>query len=179
MGPDQINDLPAHILLVHLVVVLVPMTALLAAGASVWPNLRARLGIALPLLGLVSLILVPVTTNAGEWLLENKFGVEKDNIDQLPDEAPIRDHVELADDLLPWVIGLFVITLLVWATGLPAVRSRLFGPGPGTAVKPARRSLIATVLVAVLAVGVGIGVVQQVIRTGDSGSESVWQGTGD
>lgn len=180
MGPDTINDLPAHILLVHAVVVLVPLTALLAAGASVWPDLRTRLGVALPVLGLVSLVLVPLTTNAGEYLLEKRYGVDSGDVDTLPAEASnIKDHVELGEDLLPWVIGLFVITLVVWALGLSVVRSRLYGTGPGTAANPGRKPLVVTVIVAVLAFGVGVGVVQHVIRTGDSGSQSVWEGTVD
>src|SRR4051794_10343760 len=63
-----INGLPAHILLVHAVVGLVPVTALLVVLVAVWPAARRRLTWAAAALAVVTLIVVPVTTEAGEWL---------------------------------------------------------------------------------------------------------------
>jgi len=62
MSLTHIDGLPAHVLLVHFVVVLVPLTALAAVVCAVRPQYARRLGLTLPALGLVSLALVPVTT---------------------------------------------------------------------------------------------------------------------
>jgi hypothetical protein len=64
--PTEIHGLPAHVLLVHAVVVLIPLSALLVVLSAAWPAARRRIGVASPLLALVNLALVPVTTHAGE-----------------------------------------------------------------------------------------------------------------
>lgn len=68
MGPTTIGGIPAHPLLVHFVVVLVPIAAILTLCSALWPAAHRRLGIVTPLTALVSLALVPLTTHAGEWL---------------------------------------------------------------------------------------------------------------
>jgi hypothetical protein len=61
----EFNGLPVHILLVHLVVVLVPATALCLLLTAFWPAARRRLGFVTPLLALLALIAVPFTRAAG------------------------------------------------------------------------------------------------------------------
>lgn len=64
MGLDLINGVPAHVLFVHVVVVLIPLTALALVLCAVWPSVMRRFGLALPVLALVSLVSVPLTTDA-------------------------------------------------------------------------------------------------------------------
>lgn len=85
-----VNGLPAHILLVHFVVVLVPLTALALVVCAIRPTAAQRLGIVLPLLALATLLSVPLTTSAGEWL-EQHVG----------SNALVRRHAELGDGMLP------------------------------------------------------------------------------
>ncbi|GAB2476182.1 DUF2231 domain-containing protein [Jatrophihabitans fulvus] len=163
---STINGLPAHVLLVHAVVVLLPLLALAAVAAAVWPAARRRIGVALPVLALVCLVLVPITTNAGEWL-EERVGE-----DQL-----VERHAELGDGLLLWVALLFVATLVFWLLDrVPAARR----DGPGTqakprggladlAAKPAVRVVVSVVMVALAVV-----TVVQVIRIGDTGAQAAW-----
>jgi hypothetical protein len=106
MSLTHIDGLPAHVLFVHCVVVLVPLTTLAAVVCAVQPKYARRMGLVPPLLGLVTLGLVPVTTHAGEWL-ESRVG----------DDPLIRKHTEMGDGLLPWAIGLFLVTLAVWWLG--------------------------------------------------------------
>src|SRR3954453_15749986 len=89
-----IGGLPAHILLVHAVVGLVPVTALLVVLVAVWPAARRRLTWAAAALAVVTLIVVPVTTEAGEWL---EHRVER--------TALLRGHTELGDRMLPCRLG--------------------------------------------------------------------------
>ena len=66
----EINGLPAHPLLVHLVVVLLPLTALAAILVSLWPAAQRKLTFLVPLGAVIGAIAVPVTTRAGESLAE-------------------------------------------------------------------------------------------------------------
>src|SRR5882762_1920379 len=63
----MINGLPAHVLLVHLVVVLIPVSAVLVVLVAAWPAARRRLDVLTAALGVAALVAVPITTDAGEW----------------------------------------------------------------------------------------------------------------
>ena len=62
------NGLPAHVLLVHFVVVLGPLTAALAIVCTFWPAARQRLVWLVLALAVITAGLTPLTTDAGEWL---------------------------------------------------------------------------------------------------------------
>lgn len=153
----EVNGLPLHVLLVHFVVVLIPLTAIAAALVPVWPAARRRLGIVVPLLALADLILVPVVTSAGEWLQA-----------RLPSTPLIERHAALGAMLLPWVIALFVFTLIQWAWFF-------FLDRPESPRRPSvgvRR--VAIVVLAVVAVGLAVATTAEVIIIGEAGSRAVW-----
>jgi hypothetical protein len=163
---DKINGLPAHVLLIHAVVVLVPAAAVMLMASAVWPAARAKLGFLTPAAALVALILVPITTNAGHYLqdhLPNNFG-------QSPQ---VRRHAALGDNLLPWAIGIFVMAAAVWLLG------RRFELAWRPAADGRARALPqwVTAVVAVLSVVVAVGGTVELYRIGDSGAKSVWGGT--
>ncbi|MET7989027.1 DUF2231 domain-containing protein [Streptomyces sp. NPDC005281] len=152
-----VNGLPAHVLLVHFVVVLVPLTALALMVCAIWPKAAQRLGVVLPLLALVTLASVPLTSNAGEWL--------EGHVD---DNALVRRHAELGDGLLPWAGGLFVLAVVVWwAIGRAAVS--------GTPDGTRRPATLVRAAAAVLSLVVAAGAVVDVYRIGDSGAKAAWQ----
>ncbi|MFI5973315.1 DUF2231 domain-containing protein [Streptomyces sp. NPDC051452] len=153
-----INGLPAHVLLVHVVVVLIPLTALALVAAALWPRAARRLGVLLPVLALVGLISVPLTTQAGEWLERH-----------VADDAMVRRHTELGDGLLPWALGLFALALVVWWAGRqgPAEPGRQ-GGGARWSALPVR------IVVGVLSLAVAVGAVVDVYRIGDSGAKAAW-----
>jgi hypothetical protein len=157
-----INGLPAHVLLVHFVVVLVPLTALALVVSAVWPTWIRRLGVALPILALVTLISVPITTHAGEWLEKHT------------DSDPlVRKHADLGDGLLPWAIGLFAVAVAVWWFGRRAITQSSATEdsnrkGTVALSVPVRAAAIA------LSVIVAAGSVVQVYRIGDSGAKAAW-----
>ncbi|MFF7235093.1 DUF2231 domain-containing protein [Streptomyces collinus] len=163
-----VNGLPAHVLLVHLVVVLIPLTALALVAAAIWPRAARRLGVLLPALALVALVSVPLTTQAGEWLERH---VESD--------ALVRRHTELGDGLLPWALGLFVLAAVVWWTARGTKRAV---PGEdqestastGTARAGLMTALPVRIVVAVLSLAVAAGAVVDVYRIGDSGAKAAW-----
>ncbi|WGL52997.1 hypothetical protein P5P86_04040 [Nocardioides sp. BP30] len=103
-----IHGLPAHPLLVHAVVVLLPLAALAVVLHVLWPAARRRLGAITPLLGLAMVVLVPITMHAGTDLAK-RFG---------PNPL-IERHEHLAHQLPPWTVALFVVTVVVWAWRTP------------------------------------------------------------
>ena len=160
--PNQIDGLPAHVLLVHLVVVLVPVASLLLVAQAWSPVARRWAGIGGPLLALAALVVVPVTASAGEWLER-----------RLPRQPLVQRHAQLGDQLLPYVIAVFVLSVVVYLLGrrtAEAQRTLVLPPTAGLA----RVQL----LVAVLATAAAVGSVVQVYRIGDSGARAVWTGVG-
>jgi hypothetical protein len=166
--PTEIHGLPAHVLLVHAVVVLIPLSALLVVLSAVWPAARRRIGVVSPLVALVTLALVPVTTHAGEWLAR-----------RVPRSPLLEKHTALGDTLLPWAAGMFVLAAAVWWLGR---RQTLVDDSlPGGSDRPAASSGPRTppfvrVAAAVLAIAVSAGAVVQVYRIGDSGASAAWHG---
>ena len=158
MGPTQINGLPAHVLLVHVVVVLVPLTALALIGSAVRPSWIRRLGVVLPLLALVTVVSVPITTHAGEWLEKHTASTPL-----------LRKHTELGGGLAPWVVSLFVLATALWWWDRRSAASDA-RTGPSSVALPYR------ITVAVVCAAVAAGSVVEVYRIGDSGAKAAWQG---
>jgi hypothetical protein len=160
--PTEIHGLPAHVLLVHLVVVLVPVAALLLVAQAWSPVVRRWAGIGGPLLALAALVTVPVTTSAGEWLER-----------RVPRQPLVQRHAHLGDQLLPFALAVFVLSVVVYVLGRrgrEAERALVLPPTAGMAA--------VQVLVAVLATVAAVGTVVQVYRIGDSGAQAVWTGVG-
>jgi hypothetical protein len=144
------NGLPAHVLLVHFIVVLAPLTAVLAIVCALWPAARQRL--AWLVLGLASLtaVLTPLTTEAGEWL-EHREG-----------RSPLlHTHTELGDTMLYFSIALVAAAALIAYVHVREVRGR--------SVKPVARWLIAAIVVVA-----SVATTVQVYRIGDSGAKATW-----
>ena len=169
-----INGLPAHILLVHAVVVLIPLSALLMVLVAIWPAARTRLVWPTAVLSVLALISVPLTTDAGEWL---EHRVARSEL--------VRTHTELGDSMLPWAIALAVVALALLGRHLYSGRATVGRhEGPGAALIESRRStgdpqvggFLATIAIAVIALVVAIGSVVTVYRIGDSGARAAWTG---
>jgi len=152
---EEINGLPAHVLLVHAVVIVIPLAALLTVLSALWPAARRRLGIVTPIVALIALILVPVTQNAGSWLQS-----------RLPNAPLIAAHAQLGDTMLWFAIGLFVAALLAWGVPTLLTRNSRQAPPPWVGV-----------VVAVVAIALAGASVVQVFRVGESGSKAVWTGS--
>jgi Predicted membrane protein (DUF2231) len=162
---NKIHGLPAHVLLIHAVVILFPLAAGMLVASAVWPAARRKLTWLTPALAFVVLALVPVTTNAGEWLQK-----------RLPDTAAIEKHAHLGHDLLPWAVGIFALAAAVW---LLDRRYDMSLARPAADATARRLPVWVTAVVAVLAIGVSTGGVVQLVRIGDSGAKAVWGSTAD
>ena len=148
---STVNGLPFHVLLVHALVVLVPLAAGSVVAAEIAESWRRRLGEIPLVLSTVVLVLTPLTTSAGEWLEEH-----------VPDSERVRRHAELGDQMLPWLIGLFIVALLVELIRRDVARVRPLSAG---------RPRLALSVVACL---VAVGSLVTIVRIGDSGAQAVW-----
>lgn len=177
---STINGLPAHVLLVHAVVVLVPLTSILLVLVAFWPSVRRRLSLPTAILAGLALIVVPITTEAGDWL--------EHHVARTP---LLRTHTQLGDTMLPWAIGLFIVAAALAARELLHARRRAsravtLADGPGTTRAPRttrswRRTEAlggrpVTVALAVLALIVAVGSTVTVYRIGESGARAAWTG---
>jgi hypothetical protein len=158
MDPDwTFNGLPLHPLLVHAVVILIPLTAIALLLAVFWPAARRRLGIVVPLAGLLLVVLVPITVQAGQAL--------KEAVGPIP--AVLR-HESYAVQVLPWVIALALVAIGEWIW-YRFFDQRMLSGSPGLA-----RTL--RVVIAVAGVVVAVGSIVIVVVTGEAGTRAVWGG---
>jgi predicted membrane protein DUF2231 len=162
---STVNGLPAHILLVHAVVVLLPLAAFLLVLTAVWPAARRRLAGPNALLAIGVLILTPITTEAGEWLEQRVGSTEL-----------VRQHAELGDLALFIALPIAVLAAVVWWRQREATEgtTRL---GGRTWLAP--RSLAVTRVIAVLAILAGLAGAVGTYRIGDSGAKAAWTGNFD
>jgi hypothetical protein len=147
---STINGLPAHVLFVHFVVVLLPLTAVLAMLCAIWPVVRDRLVWLVLALAVITAGLTPLTTEAGEWL-EHRLG-----------KTPlIEAHAELGDTMPYFALGLLIATLLLVLLHVRKARGR----NPSRAL---------SVVVTMIVLAVGVGTIGQTYRVGDSGAKATW-----
>ncbi|MGW1106838.1 DUF2231 domain-containing protein [Streptomyces sp. NPDC002540] len=174
MNVGLINGLPGHPLFVHGAVVLVPLTALALVVCTLWPSAARRLGWVLPVLGLITLALVVLTTQSGEWLEARVQG-----------GALLEEHAEMGSGLTPWVIALLVLTGIVWLLSRAGSRwergrsGAADGPAESwvSAVARPASSVAVRVAVLVIVLVVAVGAVVDVYRIGESGAKAVWYGS--
>lgn len=147
-----INGLPAHALLVHFIVVLAPLTAILEIVCAVWPRAREGLLVWLALvLAVVTTVLTPLTTSAGEWLYDLRRN-----------PAPgLHEHAERGDTMIYFVVALLIVAVALVVVQLIERRST-------------SRSVLVNAAVAVVVTVVGVATMIQTYRIGDSGAQSVW-----
>jgi uncharacterized membrane protein len=147
-----VNGLPAHVLLVHFVVVLLPLTALLEIACAVWPAARRGQIVWLTLiLAIVTMVLTPITINAGEWLYDLR---------RHPDPI-LQKHAELGAWMTYFAVALLVVAVALAVLHLAERRSE-------------KRRLATNIIVAIVTLAVGISSLIQVYRVGDAGAQSVW-----
>ena len=157
----QIAGLPAHPLLVHAVVVLIPLAALMVVIGSVWPAARRKLGILTPIVAAVALAFVPLAKEAGEALER-----------QVESSAALQQHTELGDQLLPWTVGLFVVAAGQWAWFF--FRNRRRASASRSTDARSTRTRVITVVIAVVAIVVSVVTTVNVVQVGDSGARATW-----
>jgi len=151
---DIVNGLPAHAVLLHFVVVLVPLTALLVIVCGIWSAARRGQLMWLTLLmAAATMVLTPITINAGQWLYDLRT-----------EATPIlQEHAERGSTM-----NYFSAALLVVAIGLLVLRM-----AERRSEKP---RMVTRIVVGIVVLAVGISSMIQIYRVGDAGAQSVWGG---
>ena len=154
---SEIQGLPAHPLLVHGPVVLIPLLALLSLVLVVKRGWRASLGPWVVMLGVVALGLTVVASGSGEELQAN-----------VRDTELVRHHAQLGSTMRPIAFAQFVALLLLVAPAWAYRRG-----GPGVLARMAQSRLL-SILAVVLVVATAALATYWIVQTGHSGAESVW-----
>lgn len=151
--PSEFYGLPLHPLIVHATVVIIPLAALMILLSALWPRVRSWAGPLPVALSLVGLILVPLSTSTGETLERH-----------VASSALLEKHTQLADGLLPWMIGLLVVAVIGYVIHWSTTHGRSIPRAIAGAV-------------AVLSVVAVAGTTVQVARIGHSGAKAAWADT--
>jgi hypothetical protein len=96
---SNLFGLPAHPLIVHLPVFLVPVTAAGAVWCAVAPSWRPRIGWVVVGMAFVSLVGIQLALSSGESLEE-----------RVKETDLVEEHAELADWMRPLEAGVLVFT---------------------------------------------------------------------
>lgn len=148
---STLQGLPAHILLNHFVIVLLPLTAILAILCAVWPAARRRLVWLVLALAVVDVVITPLTVSAGEWLIDH---ADKQS-------AMLDYHAELGDTMIYFAAALLIAAVLLAVLHVRQRQSLLVPP-------------LVQGLVMVLVIAASVAALVQTYRTGDSGARSAW-----
>ncbi|WBQ07191.1 DUF2231 domain-containing protein [Kribbella sp. CA-293567] len=157
---ERFGDLPLHILVIHLTVLLLPVAALTAIVYALVPKWRWLLRWPTLLLGLAAAVCAFVAKQSGEAFVA-----------AIPQLQPlVKVHQDRGNLLL-----LFVLVLAVLAV---AAFLLLGGPSAlasGKGAKETKSRPIELITSAAIVV-IGVLVIIQTIRTGDAGAKAVWDG---
>jgi predicted membrane protein DUF2231 len=174
--PKEINGLPLHPLVVHAVVVLVPLTALIAVLFLV-PRFRRSLRWPMVVLALVSLASTFVARQSGLNLKEVLVPPAPAGSPPNPLADAIDRHQHLANQLWYIVIAFAIVVLIAAYVLRPDDELGPFPGRVGDSDDEEGATTLDTVIRAVVAALVVVGavaVVVQTVRAGEQGSRAVW-----
>ena len=151
MSLDSLFGLPAHPLVVHAAVVLLPIAAFTTVAVAAVPRWRRPYAL---------LAFAVAVASAGAIWLAQESGESLEH--RVTETALVERHTELADQVLPWAIAVVVVAGAVVA--VDRYRSRL-------ARVPTRAVTIGLVVVALVT---GTGATWTVAEVGHSGAKATW-----
>ena len=154
MEIDELFGLPAHPLVVHAAVVLLPLAALATLAVALIPRARRHYAPVALAVALAALVSVALAQGSGEALEERVIETEL-----------VEAHTDQGESVLPWAIATAVMAAAV--TGAAAVSRRW----------PNVNARTLTVGLALAATVSGVGSTWTVIDVGHSGAKSAWDDT--
>jgi len=156
MEINTLFGLPAHPLVVHAAVVLLPIAAVALIVVAAVPKARRVYAPVVFGVALLATIAVGLAQQSGESLEGQVTRTEQ-----------LEEHTEQGQTVLPWAIAVTVVSAAVAAE--PYLRGRLGKVSP---------NLVAGVLI-VGSLVAGVGATWTVIEVGHSGATSVWHNASD
>ena len=162
----EVVGLPAHVLLVHAVIVLTPLLGVLLVVIAAWPAARRVLWLPALIGAAVLLPLGLVTIEAGKWLEV-----------RVPPAPLIQEHTAMGEDIVPWLIALLVLAavIAVWAI----VERTAAGRAAATDGRGLNRvvRVVVGVVLTLAALAITVGSTWTIVRIGEAGSRAVWEGS--
>lgn len=156
----ELFGLPAHVLIVHAAVVLVPLAVLLAGSFALVPRWRYLTRWPAVVAALIAAGAAWAARISGQSFLDSR-----------PELAPLVAAHESRAHVLSWLVLAFLALVAVGAWGLGGASGLASGRGSReTAVR-----WLELVLPAAIAV-VGVVTLVWVVLTGDAGARAVWGG---
>ena len=155
MEIEALFGLPAHPLVVHAAVVLLPLAALTTLVSAAGPRARRHYASVALGLALVATLAVGLAQGSGEALEE-----------QVDETELVEEHTEQGERVLPWAIAVAVVAAAVAA--IPVLARRR----PSLPVRTVSAAVVAVSLVA------GVGATWTVIDVGHSGAKATWNDVG-
>ena len=155
MDVGELFGLPAHPLVVHAAVVLLPLAAVATLLCAAIPRLRRPYG---P----IALAVALAATLAVSWAQESGEELEE----QVDETELVEEHTEEGESVLPWAIGVTVAAAAVAAIPLVARRRETL---PTRAV---------TGVLVVVALVTGVGATWTIVEVGHSGAKATWDDVG-
>jgi len=156
MELESLFGLPAHPLLVHAAVVLVPLAAIGTIAIAVWPAARRRVGWVVVGLGAVAFVFALLAQGSGESL-EHK--VDENEL--------IEEHAELGE-AMPW----FALPIALTAAGVMVLDRRR--ERTDEASRPAWMGPAVLVMSGAAILASVVGTVR-IAQVGHSGARATWQ----
>lgn len=151
MEIESLFGLPAHPLVVHAAVVLLPLAAVATVVLAALPSARRHLALVVLGASLAATVAVGLAQGSGEALEE-----------RVDETELVEEHTEQGERVLPWAAGVTIVSAGVAAAG------SLHRRRPDV---PAAR-VTAVLLVAALVTGAGA--VWTVSEVGHSGAKATW-----
>jgi hypothetical protein len=160
--------IPAHPLLIHIPVILVPLLILSVIVFGFVPRLRNRLDWAVAGLGVVAPISCVLARQSGIAF----FGrLEREKAVSTEDVSKINTHESFGTRTMIIAIVLGVVALALVAVHLQRTRA---AASAGTSSGSGHT--VVTLALSVVGLAVGIAAGYYVFKTGDTGAHIVWQG---
>lgn len=156
MEIEELFGLPAHPLVVHAAVVLLPLAAITTLVCAAVPRARRPYAPVALGLALAATLAVGLAQGSGEELEE-----------KVDETELIEEHTEHGEQVLPWAIGVSVAAAAV--TAIPLAERR----------RPSMPARTVTSVAVVVALIVGAGATWTVIDVGHSGAKATWDDVGD
>lgn len=163
----EFAGLPAHVLLVHAVIVLTPLVGLLLVVIAAWPGARRVLWLPAFVGAVGVLVLGLLTVEAGKWLEV-----------RVPPAPLIQQHTAMGEDLTPWLISMLVVAVAIAAWAIVERRSASRSTGGTGVASPSHGVTIAAgAMLTLAALTVAIGSTWKLVQIGEAGSRAVWEGS--
>jgi hypothetical protein len=151
---ERFGDLPLHVLVIHLTVVLLPVAALTLIAFAVVPRWRRVLRWPALVLGVGTVVCAFVAKQSGEAF-----------VNAVPTLQKAVELHEKRGNLLFWYCLIFTVVAVAAFLLLAGVKGDM-------ATKSRPLEIVTQVAVVVIAVLV----IWQTVRTGDAGAKAVWTG---